>query len=650
MAVIEIAKIQVRRGQENQTGVPQLDGGEFAWAADTEKLYIGLRREDGGSRDANVEILTENHLRNFFDVNRTDDTYIYREDSTSSRVLSITAEYGTADEWERTYREKLDDTVTVSDFGVYPNTDSWDLRRLQLAIDRLFLNTGLYDTDPAKKLFFPAGTYNITGTLYIPARTTLIGEGPGKTILNLTANEGALIQTCDLTSIEGTYYTFDSGSGEGAEFTGNGAAHNIHIEDLTVKFDGEGTTVTNAASLIKLDCSDHSIVRNVEFMGHHTTGTDILSSKNYVGLTMRGTLPVGANINTRIENCIFDRVYHGIQSNYDIKSVLIENNEFKDLARGISFNDIISETAEIGPQYVTISKNRFDYIEQEAIYVGTNNQSTGSYITSEGNYFGAVGNSLPTFWGDDAETGTAIVVFESGQCVSINDHYERLRVHNQYAQENYAARFNPLVLGQTTLDNFYVTAVEVAPGITGTTILRLPVTSLSQHLDVKYSMFRNDVGDVFSVVSSSTTGSNFLYIDEVSGIVPEYSKVTLITNYTDPGTGIANYIAPNTLVAGVNTTSGPGIVEISTTASVTATTQVLFKLPLDRMGNIQAYLQDTFTPGSLFVDNYNYISQDGNVEFTLVVDNANRYYEIHALLGTGINLPVTVELQTKLMI
>jgi hypothetical protein len=65
MAVIEIARIQVRRGQENQTGIPLLSGGEFAWGADTENLYIGLRREDGGARDANVRILTENDLRLF---------------------------------------------------------------------------------------------------------------------------------------------------------------------------------------------------------------------------------------------------------------------------------------------------------------------------------------------------------------------------------------------------------------------------------------------------------------------------------------------------------------------------------------------------------------------------------------------------------
>ena len=43
MAIIEVAKIQVRRGQELQTGIPRLDPGEFGWAEDTEHLYIGKR-------------------------------------------------------------------------------------------------------------------------------------------------------------------------------------------------------------------------------------------------------------------------------------------------------------------------------------------------------------------------------------------------------------------------------------------------------------------------------------------------------------------------------------------------------------------------------------------------------------------------------
>ena len=80
MAVIEIAKIQVRRGQENQTGVPPLAGGEFAWATDNENLYIGLKRADGAARDANIRVLTENDLnvfKNLSDQARLNTSTIY---------------------------------------------------------------------------------------------------------------------------------------------------------------------------------------------------------------------------------------------------------------------------------------------------------------------------------------------------------------------------------------------------------------------------------------------------------------------------------------------------------------------------------------------------------------------------------------------
>jgi hypothetical protein len=62
MAVIEIAKILVRRGQELQTGIPQLDPGEFGWAEDTEHLYIGKRISEGAVDNQNTRILTENDL------------------------------------------------------------------------------------------------------------------------------------------------------------------------------------------------------------------------------------------------------------------------------------------------------------------------------------------------------------------------------------------------------------------------------------------------------------------------------------------------------------------------------------------------------------------------------------------------------------
>ena len=42
MAVVQISRIQIRRGRKNSgTGLPQLASGEIAWAIDTQELYIG---------------------------------------------------------------------------------------------------------------------------------------------------------------------------------------------------------------------------------------------------------------------------------------------------------------------------------------------------------------------------------------------------------------------------------------------------------------------------------------------------------------------------------------------------------------------------------------------------------------------------------
>lgn len=66
MAIVQISRIQVRRGQENITGMPQLEGGEMGWAVDTQNLYIGNGTvAEGAPEVGNTRILTENDIALF---------------------------------------------------------------------------------------------------------------------------------------------------------------------------------------------------------------------------------------------------------------------------------------------------------------------------------------------------------------------------------------------------------------------------------------------------------------------------------------------------------------------------------------------------------------------------------------------------------
>jgi hypothetical protein len=44
VAVVQISRIQVRRGKKGQTNLPQLASGELGWAVDSQELYIGTEK------------------------------------------------------------------------------------------------------------------------------------------------------------------------------------------------------------------------------------------------------------------------------------------------------------------------------------------------------------------------------------------------------------------------------------------------------------------------------------------------------------------------------------------------------------------------------------------------------------------------------
>lgn len=211
MAVVQISRIQVRRGKENSgSGLPQLASGEMAWSIDAQNLWIGNGSvAEGAPKVGNTKILTQNDLGsngNILDLI----TYQYKKNDYSIVTGTAGANYP----YIRDIQQKLDEFSNVTDFGALGDGITDDTAAIQLAINQLFLNEiNLTDISSRVTLYFPAGKYIITSTLSIPSYATLVGAGKEKTIIqfndtNTAAGQiPAVFQFVNDTSTPGVYNT-----------------------------------------------------------------------------------------------------------------------------------------------------------------------------------------------------------------------------------------------------------------------------------------------------------------------------------------------------------------------------------------------------------------------------------------------------------
>ena len=168
MAVVQISRIQIRRGQKNAgTGIPQLASGEMAWAIDTQELYIGNGAiSEGSPAVGNTKILTD--ADNLLDLIGQ---YVYKSDSALIQTgqdpnYPIT----------RTLQERLDERVTSSSYGILPNAGD-QATAIQRAIDNLFITNTVNGAGDRVTLEFAPGVYQFSTTIYIPSYATILVAG-----------------------------------------------------------------------------------------------------------------------------------------------------------------------------------------------------------------------------------------------------------------------------------------------------------------------------------------------------------------------------------------------------------------------------------------------------------------------------------------
>ena len=557
MAVIEIARIQVRRGQENQTGIPQLAGGEFAWATDNESLYIGLKREDGGARDANIRVLTENDIRVFTAFVNTasmNTPYTWEFDSKDG-ITSTTDDEGT--KVVRTLQNKLDDFVNVADFGVIGSTGTAVndcSAELQIVIDNLFLGknvewgTGIeYGSTLQynKKLYFPAGIYKIGEIINIPRNTVIVGEGIDKTIIEVITTGSGVFRTVDYdgrrseadssnpshpSNLFQGRFDATSTSSITHSITYAGKPKNIHIEGMTLRH-STSTGVTGSLSLISLDCVDNAVIRDVKFQGSETWATPI-SNSNYVGIDIRvyGALLTSENI--VIDSCQFTGLYYDVKSNFDTNNIVIQNSSFASSIFGIAFSTTTNVVASDGPTYNRLLNNKFQDIYNQGIFVGANRNGAPTFHVVENNSFVRVGDQGDNIEGTST-VGTSVIKFVTSGNASVNNYFGREKFHNSKlgTPADIWSTYYPLIDGRATIDlNSVTTATALA--FADTPIMRLPITGNSQYLQLKYTAISTETVD-----NIHRFGTLQIYIRPGFNFDPTTSpnQVKLIDEYNSSG-------------------------------------------------------------------------------------------------------------------
>ena len=180
MAILQISRITHRKGLlEN---VPQLSGAELGWTVDKQRLFIGNGTlAEGAPTVGNTEILTE-HSDIFAAINN----YTYKG---SEGGYVVTTGVSAGNDITRTLQHKLDDFVSIRDFGAVGDGTTDDTAAINRALYELFCRDT--NTTVRRSLFFPAGTYKVSSTILVPPYAKLYGEGAESSIISYAVREWA---------------------------------------------------------------------------------------------------------------------------------------------------------------------------------------------------------------------------------------------------------------------------------------------------------------------------------------------------------------------------------------------------------------------------------------------------------------------------
>ena len=459
MAVVQISRIQQRRGKKNDgTGVPQLASAEFAWCVDTQELFIGNGSvAEGSPFVGNTKVLTEHD-----DLFSLIGEYQFRKNATTNYIVQTGVDINHP--VSRTLDAVLDQWVTAADFGVTGDGVTDDTAAIQRAIDQLYLNT-YRGTGARVTLEFAPGTYLITGTLYIPSYATLVGAGREKTVFSYTGTS-TMVRFINDTSTPSSRSVYSTS-------TYNNQPKYIRISGIT--FTGTSNNQTGWQFDVVRDSYFEDIAISAGY-DPHSVNTPQANSKAIVMTAVSNVVTCERNTFRNFDIRSFS---YGLWSDNDINRNRFEKIYFTDLYQGVVFGTNTNKASPgqlTGPMNTIFEDCVFYWILRHGINIlaGSGNLSSKNRFISVGN----VGSS-------SAGARFPHISFTDVGNKSSDDKFDReddMEIGNTYSNSPYA----PLVNGPTERSTFSTKSVDISyKGLVPDVAFRLPipVTGQSAYVD-----------------------------------------------------------------------------------------------------------------------------------------------------------------------
>lgn len=368
MAVVQISRIQLRRGKKNAgTGLPQLASGEMAWAIDSQELFIGNGSvSEGAPYVGRTKILTEHD--SILDLVAN---YTYQYDSALGQSLIEGAV-------TRTLQSRLDDgVVNARNFGIKNS--------LELSIDDESDQTvsiqaaiaSLVD-GPNVTLEFDPGEYAISNTIMLPSNVKIAGYGKDQTVFTY-AGAAAEVFATELDAVK------------------------VKLRDFTIKVSANNKTLLNVNNAKECELT------NIKFLHEGANAAGSIAN-NRIGVRLAGNGTVSYN---RFFGCEFKNLTYGVYADSNASFNKFDDCLLEFLHQG--FN--LGTGSSSGANYNTVTNCIFDKIVRQGIFVqkGTGNRSRGNTYKDVGS------TSSGTF------SAFSVIRFVTDGNSSIHDIFERQR-------------------------------------------------------------------------------------------------------------------------------------------------------------------------------------------------------------------------------